>query len=73
MTTASDGEPAWKVVVWSGAVASNSEARRLIQQGAVELDGSRVTDPNQKVEPSGAGRLLQVGKRKFARFVLKKE
>jgi tyrosyl-tRNA synthetase len=73
MATSSDGEPAWKVVVWSGTVASNSEARRLIQQGAVELDGSRVTDPNQKVEPSGVSRLLQVGKRKFARFVLKKE
>jgi len=73
MTTPADGEPAWKVVVWSGAVASNSEARRLIQQGAVELDGSRVTDANQQVEPSGASRLLQVGKRKFARFVLRKE
>ena len=73
VATPSDGEPAWKVVVWSGTVASNSEARRLIQQGAVELDGSRVTDPNQKVESSGASRLLQVGKRKFARVVLKKE
>ena len=73
MATPSDGEPAWKVVVWSGTVGSNSEARRLIQQGAVELDGSRITDPNQKVEPSDVGRLLQVGKRKFARFVLKKE
>ena len=52
---------------------SNSEARRLIQQGAVEVNGSRVTDPNQKVEPSGEGRLLQVGKRKFKRFVLEKE
>ena len=73
MATPSDGEPAWKVVVWSETVASNSEARRLIQQGAVEIDGSRVTDPNQKLESSGATRLLQVGKRKFARFVLKKE
>ena len=73
MATPSDAEPAWKVVMWSGTVASNSEARRLIQQGAVELDGSRITDPNQKVEASIASRLLQVGKRKFARFVLKKE
>jgi tyrosyl-tRNA synthetase len=73
MATASDGEPIWKVVVWSGAVESNSEARRLIQQGAVEVDGSRVTDPNQKVAVSRESRLLQVGKRKFRRFVLEKE
>ncbi|HEX9746931.1 MAG TPA: tyrosine--tRNA ligase [Methylomirabilota bacterium] len=73
MATPYDGEPAWKVVVWSGTVASNSEARRLIQQGAVEVDGSRVTDPNQKVPVSGESRLLQVGKRKFKRFVLEKE
>ena len=52
---------------------SNSEARRLIQQGGVEVDGSRVTDPNQKIDVSGETRLLQVGKRKFKRFVLEKE
>ena len=73
LATPSGGEPAWKIVAWSGMVASNSEARRQIQQGAVELDGSRVTDPNQKVEASGRSRLLQVGKRKFKRFVLEKE
>jgi len=73
MATPSDGEPAWKVVVWAGLAPSNSEARRLIQQGAVEVDGSRVTDPNQKVPVSGVSRLLQVGKRKFKRFVLEKE
>jgi tyrosyl-tRNA synthetase len=60
-------------VVWSGLVGSNSEARRQIQQGAVEVDGARVTDPNQTIEASDSPRLLQVGKRKFARFVLKKE
>ncbi len=73
MATSSGGEPMWKVVVLAGMAPSNSEARRLIQQGAVEVDGSRVTDPNQQVEPSGEGRLLQVGKRKFKRFVLEKE
>ena len=73
LATASSSEPAWKVVVLAGMAASNSEARRLIQQGAVEVDGSRVTDPNQKVDTSGESRLLQVGKRKFKRFVLGKE
>jgi tyrosyl-tRNA synthetase len=73
ISTPSDEEPVWKVVVRAGLAPSNSEARRLIQQGAVEVDGSRVTDPNQQVRVSGESRLLQVGKRKFKRFVLEKE
>jgi tyrosyl-tRNA synthetase len=73
LSTPSDGEPAWKIVVQAGLAASNSEARRQIQQGAVELDGARLTDPNQKVMVSGLSRLLQVGKRKFKRFVLEKD
>ena len=73
LSTPSDSEPAWKVVVQAGLAPSNSEARRLIQQGAVEVDGSRVTDPNQKVAASGQSRLLQVGKRKYKRFLLEKE
>src|SRR5882724_3581360 len=73
LSTPSSSEPAWKVVVLAGMAPSNSEARRLIQQGGVEVDGSRVTDPNQKIDVSGETRLLQVGKRKFKRFVLEKE
>ena len=72
-STASGSEPMWRVVVLAGMAPSNSEARRLIQQGAVEVDGSRVSDPVHKVEASGESRLLQVGKRKFKRFVLEKE
>jgi len=73
LATPYDGEPAWKIVVWAGMVPSNSEARRQIQQGAMELDGRRVSDPNEKIEISSRSRLLQVGKRKFKRFVLEKE
>ncbi|MEX2220302.1 MAG: tyrosine--tRNA ligase [Candidatus Rokuibacteriota bacterium] len=73
LTAPSDGEPVWKIVARAGMVASNSEARRQIQQGAVELDGRRVSDPNERVEVSSKSRLLQVGKRKFKRFVLEKE
>jgi tyrosyl-tRNA synthetase len=73
LATPYDGEPAWRIVVRAGMVTSNSEARRQIQQGAVELDGRRLSDPNEKVEVSSRPRLLQVGKRKFKRFVLEKE
>ena len=73
LATPSSSEPAWKVVVLAGMAPSNSEARRLIQQGGVEVDGGRVTDPNQKIDVSSESRLLQVGKRKYKRFVLEKE
>ena len=46
---------------------SSSEARRLIEQGGVKLDGEMVTDldlPRGRLE----GLLLQVGKRQFIRF-----
>jgi tyrosyl-tRNA synthetase len=71
-TTAGE-EPIWKILALSGLVPSNSEGRRLIQQGAVELDGERVADLNLRIPASASDRLLQVGKRKFKRFVLEKE
>jgi tyrosyl-tRNA synthetase len=48
-------------------IGSASEARRLIGQGAVRLDGEVVTEldvPRDRLE----GRLLQAGKRRFARL-----
>ena len=53
--TALEAEPAWKVIVMSGLVPSNSEARRQIQQGAVEVDGARLEDPNRSLSrPAGS-------------------
>ena len=46
---------------------SNSQARRLVQQGGVKIDDERVEDPGFVVEP-GPDRVLQVGKRRFARL-----
>jgi tyrosyl-tRNA synthetase len=48
-------------------VASTSEARRLIQQGAVKLDGAPVATVDVG-RSALAGALLQVGKRRFARL-----
>jgi tyrosyl-tRNA synthetase len=48
--------------------ASNSEAFRMIAQGAVRVDGDRVEDRGARL---GAGTyVLQVGKRRFARVVI---
>lgn len=50
-----------------GFVASTSEARRLIGQGAVRLDGEKVADVNFQLVP-GRHALLEVGKRRVARL-----
>lgn len=52
-------------------VPSSSEARRLIQQGGVSIDGKRVSDMNLKLA-ADKDYLLQVGKRRFARVNIKK-
>jgi tyrosyl-tRNA synthetase len=49
----------------AGLADSTSEALRMIDQGAVQVDGRRVSDRDLQLEP---GRyLLQRGKRRFAR------
>jgi tyrosyl-tRNA synthetase len=48
---------------------SSSEGRRLIQQGGVKLDGEPVpAEPLDLEADSLAGRVLQVGKRRFCRL-----
>jgi len=46
---------------------SNSEARRLVSQGAVRVDGRTVTDVNFRFVP-GEHKVLEVGKRRVARI-----
>jgi tyrosyl-tRNA synthetase len=53
----------------AGLVASGSEARRLVVQGAVRLDGEVLNDPTAELAVGDlAGRVLQVGRRRFARL-----
>jgi len=47
--------------------ASTSEARRLLSQGAVRVDGATVTDANFRFVP-GEHKVLEVGKRRVARI-----
>jgi tyrosyl-tRNA synthetase len=49
----------------AGLTASNSDAFRMIKQGAVKIDGEKVDDRGLML-PIGFTGLLQVGKRKFA-------
>ena len=47
-------------------VPSNSEARRMVQQGAVSVDGTKI-DSIEAAVAVADGTVVQVGKRKFAR------
>ncbi|MBF2035808.1 MAG: tyrosine--tRNA ligase [Leptolyngbyaceae cyanobacterium T60_A2020_046] len=51
--------------------SGSSDARRQIQGGAVKLDGERLSDPNVIFEQASdlAGKVLQIGKKKFVRLV----
>jgi len=49
----------------AGLTKSRSEARRLLAQGAVDIDGETVTEDNL-MEEIGPGRKIDVGKRRFA-------
>jgi tyrosyl-tRNA synthetase len=65
-----DGEVHLPQLIAEAFGVSSSEARRLLQQGGVKLDGEpvpgeRLDFPRDELE----GRVLQVGKRRFARLV----
>jgi tyrosyl-tRNA synthetase len=64
-------ELAW-ALKQANLVASTSEARRLIEQGGVEIDGQRATDPKMRLLP-GSEHLVRVGSknRRFARIRIK--
>ena len=56
-----------------GLVPSKKEARRLIEQGGVELDGEKVTDVNASVtagQLSGEGVTIKKGKKVFHRAMV---
>ena len=58
-----------KLVQETKAVTSNSEARRLITQGGVKLDGTKLADPQAEISLK-SGQVLQIGKKTFLRLTL---
>jgi tyrosyl-tRNA synthetase len=57
------------VLKQAGLTASTSDARRMIGQGAVRIDGERVEDVDLTLA-AGARHVIQVGKRRVARIIL---
>ncbi len=70
ITLAGD-EPIWlpRLLTQTGLAASNGEARRAIQQGAVKIDGVKIMDVDRQVSLLD-GMIIQNGKRKFRRINL---
>jgi tyrosyl-tRNA synthetase len=65
-----DGE-VWivELITRAGFATTNGEARRYIRGGAVRLGGEVVRDEKLSLKPEDVhGRVLQVGKRRYARF-----
>jgi len=55
------------LLVHAGLAKSSNEARRLIEQGAVRVGETRVTDPLASVAPP-PGTVIRAGKRGFAKI-----
>jgi tyrosyl-tRNA synthetase len=63
------GIPLTQLLQQVGLTQSTSEARRLIQSGAVRIEGKKIGSIHQLV-PIGTTQLYQIGKRRFAKVTL---
>lgn len=59
-----------KLLVLTKLASTNSDGRRLIEQGGVKIDGARIEDANLEVKIKN-GMVLQSGKRNFVKLALK--
>jgi tyrosyl-tRNA synthetase len=57
--------PILDVLQQLGLIGSKSEGRRLLAEGAIQLDGARIDDPAARLGPGAY--LLRAGRRRFAR------
>ena len=69
IASGADGLPIANVLRDGGLVNSTSEAMRMIKQGAVKIDGNKVSDKSLVCLP-GTTHVYQVGKRRFARITI---
>ena len=73
MKLSGDSDGLWivKVLTGAGLCESASHARRMIKQGAVSLDGGKVTDVEFRLERRTDAYTVKVGKRRFASVTIK--
>ncbi len=61
-----------KLMSTSGVASSNSDARRLIQQGAVEVNEVQVRNVDEELSYDAGDYILRVGKKRFIKIVPKR-
>jgi len=66
-TSASEGDLIVDIMVKNNLTASKSEARRLIMQGAVRLNGDKISDKDQTIS-NEKELILKAGKRRFLKI-----
>lgn len=54
------------IPIASGTTTSTVHAKKLIQEGAVEMNGEKITDLSQKIELK-PGNILRIGKKRFVK------
>lgn len=68
----SEATPIFRILVDAKLLSGTSEAKRLIQDGGVRIDGEPVKDPNYAVSICDhESKVVQVGRRKFVRLTAK--
>ncbi len=65
------GIPLARACAQAGLAPSVSDARRMVEQGGVSVDGARASDPMMPLEP-GRSYLVRAGKRRFARLSVRR-
>ena len=66
------GEPAWllQILTDNNIIASKGEGRRLVRQGAVSLNGEKISDEELRIQPSASEELVvKVGKRRWLKII----
>jgi len=69
LTAAEDGIKIANLLKQASLTGSTSDAFRMIKQGAVRMDGERITDKGLSIA-AGNTHVFQVGKRRFARVTI---
>jgi tyrosyl-tRNA synthetase len=69
-----EGMPVTALFKAAGLVESANQARIMIKQGGLAINGDVVTDPHERIDPNGfehGDLLLRAGKKRFMRVVLR--
>lgn len=62
------GMSLFEILSETGMADSNSDAKRLIEQGGVSIDGKKTKNPFLTITDDNKGQIIKIGKRRFLRI-----